>query len=135
MLRWTDDWQSAEDRIAEIHRRASADRAPVFCGSIWDRWDMHVRGGLLGGARLRLGLEEHGGGRQLVRIRISPHAPAAAMAVVVALAVLAGVAVTAHAPAAAVLLGLAGGALGARLAWECGIAVAWLRRCAAAEAE
>jgi len=134
-LRWSDDWQSAEDRIAAIYRRASADRAPVFCGSIWDRWDLHLRGGLLAGARLRLGLEEHGGGRQLVRIRIAPHVPAAAAAVVAALAVLAGLAVAAHAWPAAALLGVAGGALGARLGWEGGIAVAWLERSATPEAE
>lgn len=127
-LLWSDDWQSAEDRIAAIHRRASADRAPVFCGSIWDRWDLHVRGGLLGGARLRLGLEEHGGGHQLVRIRITPHAPAAAVGVVAALIGVAAGAALAHAAAAAAVLAITAGALGARLLWECGVGTAWLRR-------
>jgi GT2 family glycosyltransferase len=130
-LRWTDQWRSAEDRIAQVHARAVAARAPVFSGGIWDRWDLHLRGGLLGGARLRMGLEEHGGGRQLVRMRVTPYVPPAAIAVVSALAVVAGLAVAAHAWPAAALLGLAGAALGGRLAWECGVAVAWLERCGA----
>jgi GT2 family glycosyltransferase len=127
-LQWSDEWESAEDRIAAIRRGACADRAPVFCGGIWDRWDLHLRGGLLGGARLRVGLEEHGGGRQLMRTRITPHVPAAALAVVSVLAVVAALAAGVHVWTAAALLGVAATALGARLAWECGVGIAWLER-------
>ena len=82
---WSEEWRAAEDRLADVERAARADGAPVFCGSTWDRWDLHLRAGLLGGARLRMGLEEHGGGRQLVRMRITPHVPAAAVVIGAAL--------------------------------------------------
>jgi len=44
----------------------------VVRGGDFDRWDLDVRGGLLGGARTRMTVEEHGGGRQLIRFRSSP---------------------------------------------------------------
>jgi hypothetical protein len=68
-------------------------------------------------------------------MRIAPHVPAPALAVVAVLAVLAALAGVAQAWPAAVLLGVAGGTLGARLAWESGIAVSWLERCADPEAQ
>jgi hypothetical protein len=40
---------------------------------VWDRWDVEVRGGLLGVVRPWLAVEEHGGDRQVVRIRSWPH--------------------------------------------------------------
>jgi O-antigen biosynthesis protein len=125
---WSEDWRAAEDRIAAVERAARADGAPVFCGSAWDRWDLHLRGGLLGGARLRVGLEEHGGGRQLLRMRITPHVPGAAFAIAVALVTVAGAALIAHAVAAAALLGLGAVVLAAAVLRESGVATAWLRR-------
>ena len=44
----------------------------VFSGGDFERWDLHVRGGMLGSMRLRMAVEEHGGGRQLLRIRSWP---------------------------------------------------------------
>jgi len=41
-------------------------------GGDFDRWDLEARGGALGGARARAAVEEHGGGRQLIRIRTWP---------------------------------------------------------------
>jgi hypothetical protein len=44
-----------------------------FPGGPTDHWDLEVRGGLLGGARVLLTVEEHGAGRQYLRARIHPH--------------------------------------------------------------
>ena len=44
----------------------------VFSGGDFERWDLHVRGGMLGSMRMRMAVEEHGGGRQLLRIRSWP---------------------------------------------------------------
>jgi hypothetical protein len=41
-------------------------------GGSFDRWDLEVRGGLLGGARLSMVNEEHGRGQQLLRFRCWP---------------------------------------------------------------
>ncbi|MDH3602477.1 MAG: hypothetical protein OEU26_22915, partial [Candidatus Tectomicrobia bacterium] len=38
-------------------------------------WDLEVAGGLLGGARALLAIEEHGAGRQLLRLKSWPHIP------------------------------------------------------------
>ncbi len=44
----------------------------IFSGGEFERWDLHVRGGMLGSMRMRMAVEEHGGGRQLLRIRSWP---------------------------------------------------------------
>jgi hypothetical protein len=44
----------------------------IFSGGDFERWDLHVRGGMLGSMRMRMAVEEHGGGRQLLRIRSWP---------------------------------------------------------------
>jgi GT2 family glycosyltransferase len=75
---WSEEWRSAEDRLADVERSLRQDGVPVFTSCAFGRWDLHARGGLLGSARLRLGLEEHGGGRQMIRFRIVPAVPAAA---------------------------------------------------------
>ena len=93
---WSEQWRSAEDRLADIERALRRDGTAVFPADAFERWDLQARGGLLGAARLRLGLEEHGDGRQVVRILISP---------VVAPVVAATVAVLAVGAAAAELAG------------------------------
>jgi hypothetical protein len=45
-------------------------------GGDYDRWDLELRGGLLGAARVRLTIEEHGSGKQMVRYRAWPTCPA-----------------------------------------------------------
>jgi hypothetical protein len=44
----------------------------VVRGGPYDRWDLAVSGGVVGGARLVAAVEEHGSGRQLVRVRWWP---------------------------------------------------------------
>lgn len=71
--RWFEKWQSAETRLETLEKGLRQDGALVLRGGNFDRWDLEVRGGLLGSARLILGIEEFGGGKQLVRYRIWPH--------------------------------------------------------------
>jgi hypothetical protein len=44
-------------------------------GGAFDRWDLEVLGGALGAVRVRTAIEEHGGGRQLLRVRAWPRVP------------------------------------------------------------
>jgi hypothetical protein len=44
----------------------------VHHGGEYDRWDLQIRGGMLGSAQVRMAVEEHGSGRQLVRYRSWP---------------------------------------------------------------
>jgi GT2 family glycosyltransferase len=131
---WSERWRPAEDRLGEIERAARHEGAAVFAGGSWDRWDLHLRGGLLGSARLRMGVEEHGAGRQLVRIEIVPHVSALAAAIVAVLVVATLAAALVGAWPSALLLGVVSATATARLAWESGIASAWLMRGATAPA-
>jgi hypothetical protein len=58
--------------LLRIEARLNDENAVVRRGGPFDRWDFEVRGGLFGSTRVRLALEEHGFGRQLVRARVWP---------------------------------------------------------------
>src|SRR5205085_2591593 len=65
------------------------DGACVLRGGRHDRWDLEVRGGFLGAARLLLGVEEHPGGHQMLRLRWWPDVPARGPLLTLAFALLA----------------------------------------------
>jgi GT2 family glycosyltransferase len=69
---WTQAWQPPTQRLRTIGRALLAEEAAVLRGGEFDRWELEVRTGALGGARLRMAVEEHGAGRQLARFRIWP---------------------------------------------------------------
>ena len=119
---WSERWRPASDRLANLEAQLPA--AGKKRGGPSERWDLEVRGGSLGAARVRTSLEEHGHGRQLVRLRSWP---VPSLGVLVALTVLALLAVAALADGAR-LTGVTLGAVSASLAVWC------LRDCAAAVA-
>ena len=120
---WTERWRAPEARLHGIEQTLRADGAVVRRGGDYERWDLESRGGLFGAARLIMGVEEHGQGRQMVRARLWPRASAGALWTVAGLAGLAAVALLQGSGAAAGVLALGAAALGARIAWECGTAV------------
>jgi GT2 family glycosyltransferase len=69
---WSEHWRSQTDRLLELEADLRARCMNVVRGSHTDRWDIQVRLGPLGSARLRVAVEEHGQGRQLVRYRVWP---------------------------------------------------------------
>ncbi|NKE70111.1 glycosyltransferase [Nitrospiraceae bacterium HYJII51-Mn-bac16s-1-B09] len=71
---WSETWKSAESRLGALEAalKESGATPHLRCGGDFDRWDLELRGGLLGTARLQMVIEEHGGGRQLVRYRLQP---------------------------------------------------------------
>jgi O-antigen biosynthesis protein len=85
---WSEDWRAGEQRLTEIESRLRQRGAIVVRGDAYDRWDLEARHGWLGAVRIRAGIEEHGGGRQLVRLRVAPRCAAAPLAVIVVLALL-----------------------------------------------
>jgi len=52
-----------------------AEGASVLRGGRHDPWDLEVRGGFFGAARLILGVEDHPGGHQMLRLRWWPDVP------------------------------------------------------------
>jgi len=69
---WSEEWHSSHEWLAAVEEDLVRDCAVVQRGGDFDRWDLEVRGGLFGCARMLMGIEEHGAGRQLVRFRTWP---------------------------------------------------------------
>lgn len=69
---WSERWRSAAAWLETMEHDLREEGAVVFRGGDFDAWDLEVRGGALGGMRLRLAVEEHGAGRQRVLLRSWP---------------------------------------------------------------
>jgi hypothetical protein len=74
MRLWSESWKPPETRLEALHDALSEVGAQVDLGGEFERWDLRVRGGLAGSARLLIAQEDHAGGRQLVRVLIYPTA-------------------------------------------------------------
>jgi GT2 family glycosyltransferase len=70
---WSENWRSGEERTCDLETALRNRGAVVHRGDAFDDWDLQIRGGLLGSARLKTMIEEHGHERQLVRLSLSPH--------------------------------------------------------------
>jgi GT2 family glycosyltransferase len=101
---WSERWLSAEERLRSIESSLRGTGAPVLRGGSHDRWDLEVRHGPLGSARLIMGVEDHALGRQLVRFHSWPRfAPAGLWLTVLFAALSAGAALDGAAVAGVVL--------------------------------
>jgi GT2 family glycosyltransferase len=125
---WSEEWHSTPNRLEALMSALAAEGSVVIAGGDWDRWDLHVRGGPVGGVRVRTATEEHGSGRQLLRVRWWPYVPRAGrliglMAVVLAVSAYAG-----NAFAAAAGLAVVAVVLIVRVAYECAAAASAVQR-------
>jgi GT2 family glycosyltransferase len=69
---WSEHWRSAEVRLRGLEAVLRQGPCAARRGGDFDRWDLEVRAGLFGAARTLMVVEEHGAGKQLVRLRIWP---------------------------------------------------------------
>jgi GT2 family glycosyltransferase len=125
---WRERGQAPERWLRDLELRLRGAGAPARPGGDYDRWDLETRRGLLGGARVRLAIEEHGGGRQLARWHAWPRPSLAAAGVAAALAALAILALLDRAWLAAAVLAAADALLAWRVARDCGGALASVER-------
>jgi len=123
---WTERWQDPAARLAALEAILREAGAAVARGGDWDRWDLDVRGGLLGGARMRLAVEEHGAGRQLTRVAGWPRFSIAALLALPPLGCALAAAI-ARAPITTAVLGASGLLLAARAVLECSRAMGLAR--------
>jgi hypothetical protein len=100
---WCEQGRPAVQRLDAIARDLEARGVPVRSGGDFDPWDLELRGGPLAGARLQMAVEEHDGGRQLVRFRAWPSVSVPAVLLAALLAALALAALREGAIAAALL--------------------------------
>ena len=102
---WSEHWQAVEERLRFLEAALREQGAVTMHGGEFDRWDLQVRGGILGSIRMRLAIEEHGAGRQLVRLKSWPRFSRLGLGLASLFAVLATVAAIDHAALAAAILG------------------------------
>ena len=69
---WTKRSFAAEQRLQSIETELRSKGALPLRGGNFDQWDLAVRGGSLGSARMFVAVEYHGDGRQLLRVRSWP---------------------------------------------------------------
>jgi glycosyltransferase involved in cell wall biosynthesis len=66
---WSEQGKSSEHILGSLEQVLRLHKAVVVRGGDYDRWDLEISVGTMGGIRLQSAIEEHGGGRQLVRLR------------------------------------------------------------------
>jgi O-antigen biosynthesis protein len=127
---WSEQWEAPEQRLRAVETALQAQRAVTLRGGDFDAWDIEVRGGVLGGVRLLSTVEEHGAGRQLMRVRVAPRVAPHAVALVPlfgvpALAASINLSLPAQhsSLAAAAVLGAIAVGFGVRIVFECAIAM------------
>jgi O-antigen biosynthesis protein len=104
MTLWSESWRPVEERIRHLERvLEQADRS-VLHGGEFDRWDLEVRRGRLGSARILMAIEDYPRGRQLVRWRLWPRFSLLAVVTAVACGALAVAAASGGGAVAAVVL-------------------------------
>jgi hypothetical protein len=128
MALWSERWQSSVERLRDIEAGLRGAGVATFRGGEFDRWDLQVRGGALGSARLLMAVEEHGGGRQLVRVRVWPRFSIDGLLLAVALVGLSLGAGLDRALAATVVLGLLAALVLVTGVLHCGFATAAVLR-------
>ena len=69
---WSERWHAPDERLRSVEASLRAAGTVVFRGGDYDPWDLEVRGGMFGAARLCMALEDHDAGKQLVRFRTWP---------------------------------------------------------------
>lgn len=125
---WSERWQSPEDRLQSLHLALRADHVFVRCGGNFDCWDLEVRGGLLAVVRTLMAVEDHGGGKQLLRFRSWPRPAAGGLVLIGLTTLLALMALLDGAWIVAVVIGFGALVIAARMLWEGAAATAAVRR-------
>lgn len=70
---WQEEWQSVQDTLNCVLAGLRKQNVPIHFGGAFDNWDLEVRGGLMGAARVLLTVEEHGQGKQMLRFKVTPN--------------------------------------------------------------
>ena len=125
---WTEKGQPPETHLQVIAKALKQDQVHVLHGNAFDRWDLEVRGGLFGGARLLMATEDHGAGTQYVRVRVWPRCSVSGLAIALLFAGLAAGAAFDAAWTATAVLGTAVILVGMRMTQEGTSATAALLR-------
>ncbi len=119
---WSERWRSHAEWAQSLRSALAAEFVVTRAGGDYDRWDLEARGGILGASRARMTVEEHGAGRQMVRVRIWPCWPAGGAAVAMVFAGLSAGAAAGGAWIACGVLGAPVVVIAARMVQDAGAA-------------
>ena len=78
---WSERWRSSEEWLQDVEKLLLSKDVAVNRGGDFDDWDLETRGGIAGKTRLKLAIEEHGAGKQMLLFRLHPRVTRAAIAV------------------------------------------------------
>jgi hypothetical protein len=119
---WSELWRAPSEWLRSVEVALQKAGVVSLRGGDYNRWDIEVRGGMLGSARTLMAIEEHGGGKQLVRFRTWPRCSSAGVVVIALFALLSGGAALDRAWVASAILGAVAATLALRMLWECSVA-------------
>jgi hypothetical protein len=102
---WSEQWRDAASWLGDLESALRERGVIVLRGGDFDRWDLELRRGLFASTKVMLAIEEHGGGRQLARLRMWPRFSPAAAIIATACLVVAGLAFDAAEHVPAIVLG------------------------------
>jgi GT2 family glycosyltransferase len=120
---WSERWRSQQAWLETLEGTLRESGTAPERGGAYDSWDLQLRCGVFGSARLLVAVEEHGAGAQLVRLRMWSVASRAAVDLFALFAVLSALAGLEHAWAACGVLGAFALAIGFRTTQECAAAL------------
>jgi len=92
LTHWSEKWRASEDWLQEIESNLIKSWTRVRRGGHYDQWDLQVSCGFFSSVRGLLTIEEHGGGKQLLRFKCSPRYSPAGIASIIILTILSGMA-------------------------------------------
>jgi hypothetical protein len=67
---WSEEWRAPEAWLEDVERALIWSRARVRRSGVFDRWDLQVRNSLAAVSHCLMTLEEHGGGKQMLRFKV-----------------------------------------------------------------
>jgi hypothetical protein len=69
---WSEQWHTTEYWVKRVKTAILKEGAIVKHGGNYDDWDLEICAGSCSAVKCRVGVEEHGGGKQLIRFRLWP---------------------------------------------------------------
>ena len=71
-LYWSETWRSTEEWLTMIEKNLLALRTRIKKGDVFDNWDIQVNTGLFAKSRCLLTVEEHGAGKEYLKLKCRP---------------------------------------------------------------
>jgi GT2 family glycosyltransferase len=86
---WSEGWREPRAWVQHLQDALAVRGGFVRSGGPFDRWDLDLRVGLLGGVKILIAIEEHGEGKQTVLARVWPRLSAGGAIAILLLGVIA----------------------------------------------